>query len=120
MHFLFVFYPVCFYDASSLSSKWHCRGLRDDSVVKSTGCFSRGHRFSSQLPNARRLTAIYNYSPKGSDTLFWLLWASHTCGAQLNMQTNTQALKIKLRKKIYFKNGTVKAPQGQVFSILQF
>ena len=48
--------PTCFHRGESLTSRWHqdgpLRGWRDDSVVKSTSCSSRGPGFNSQQPNS--------------------------------------------------------------------
>jgi hypothetical protein len=41
-------------------------GWRDSSVVKSTGCSSRGPEFNSQQPHGGSQPSVM-----GSDTLFW-------------------------------------------------
>ena len=55
-------------------------GWRDGSVVKSTGCSSRGLRFCSQHPYGG--SHVFNSCSRGSTAPIWPLWALHACGAQ--------------------------------------
>jgi hypothetical protein len=43
------------------------KGRRDGSVVKSTGCSSRGLKYDSQ-----QLTTICKFISRGTNALFWL------------------------------------------------
>jgi hypothetical protein len=52
---------------------------RDDSLVKSTGCSSRGSGFDSHHPHS-----VCNSSPGRSDALFWPPRALHTHCEQIN------------------------------------
>jgi hypothetical protein len=51
-------------------------GWRDDSVVKSTNCFSRGPEFNSQQPHGSSQPSVMV-----SDALFWCIirekWCAH-------------------------------------------
>lgn len=47
-------------------------GQRGGSAIKSTGCSSKGHRFSTQHPQGG--STICNCSSRRNNALFWLLW----------------------------------------------
>ena len=64
-------------------------GCGDGSVVRGTGCSSRGPQFSSQHPHSAQ-PALCDSSSRGSGTLFWSPQMLYTCGAHTYMQTNKQ------------------------------
>ena len=84
---------------------------RDGSALKSTSYSSRGPRFSSQ---PQRLSAICNYSSRGSNTLFWPLWALHTYVVQrYTCRHNTHHIHIKIVKLKNIDNGLqISAPSS--------
>lgn len=77
-----------------------CRGWRDYSTVKTTGCFFKRPGISS----IHMVTySVCNFSFRGSDILFWPLWAMHrhTCIQNTNTDKNKHFFKkIKLSKEL--------------------
>ena len=55
------------------------KGWRDGSVVKSTDCSSRGHKFNSQQPHGGSQPSVIE-----SDALFWCVWKQLQC-AHINI-----------------------------------
>lgn len=77
--------------------KSEIRELGGGSVVKSTGCSSRGPRFESQHP-----VAAQNSNSKESNALFWLWGAPDTHRVyrhKCRQNTHTQLKKKKKKKK---------------------
>lgn len=54
---------------------WRVRAWGDGSGLTSAGCTFRGYMFDSQHQHMWQLTTTCIYSPRGSDTCFWPVWA---------------------------------------------
>ena len=80
-------------EASSLNfallAEIKCRGLRDDSAIESTGCFSRGPRFNSQYPHGGLQLSVTPVS-RDPAPLLASEGTKNIHGVQTRMQTKYQ------------------------------
>lgn len=67
-------------------------------MVNNTGCSSED---PGSIPITYMVVYNFNFTPRGSNTLFWPLNTLHACGTQANMEAKTP-IYIKLLKFFFF------------------